>query len=165
MALKFKHDLRPRDIAVLKALASGDQELGMHAGRVWRVVFPNESYRGRRDAGMTRTLDRLERMGLVRYRYTTGARQPSRVWMITSAGLSEIRTTSIERALQIAITALERISDPDHSSMRMRDPNCVRYIASDILDILDKKGYQTHGVRWVRFDTVGGNIAGEATAR
>lgn len=163
MAVEFKHDLRPRDISVLKVLAT--QKSGIHAGRVWHLAFPDQSYRGRRDAGMTRTLDRLERKGLVKYRYTMGARQSSRTWTITTAGLSEIRTTSPERALQIAITALERISDPDHSSMRIRDPNCVRYIASDILDVLDKKGYQTRGVRWERFDTAGGNIAGEATAR
>lgn len=160
--------IRPRDIAVLKVLASRrpelGQELGMHAGYIWRVAFPDEPYRGRRDAGMTRTLDRLNRLGLVKYRYTTSI-PSSRLWTITPAGLLQARPTSPERALQIAITALERISDPDHSSMRKRDPNCVRYIASDILDVLDKKGYQTRGVRWVRFDTVGGNIAGEATAR
>jgi hypothetical protein len=70
--------------------------------------------------------------------------------------------------LAVAIRALEAISDPAKSSMRKRDPNCVRYIASDALGELeqhrDLRG-RLGGIRWDRHDTVGGNIAGEPVTR
>jgi hypothetical protein len=80
---RLRDRLRPRDVAVLRVLVAGRE---LSSGRVWRLAFPDEPYRGRRDAGMTRTLDRLERLGLVAYRYVIGGQQPSRNWRITDAG-------------------------------------------------------------------------------
>lgn len=79
--------LRSRDLAVLRALAT--QEHALHAGRVWQLACPDEPYRGRRDAGMTRTLDRLERFGFVRGRYEW--QSTSRYWRITDVGREALR--------------------------------------------------------------------------
>jgi repressor of nif and glnA expression len=63
-------ELSERERAFLKALAESDRPL--HAGRVAHLALPDEPYRARRDAGATRTLDSLQRRGLVRggYAYT-----------------------------------------------------------------------------------------------
>lgn len=61
-----------------------------------------------------------------------------------------------ESALGVAIAALERISDPAQTSMRRRDPNCVRYVASDTLTQLEELGHTTRGLRWERFESTRG---------
>lgn len=82
----LKDLLRSRDLAVLRVLAEEDREahMGLPAGRVWHLACSDEPHRGRRDAGMTRTLDRLQNLGLVRGHYEWGG--TGRFWKITDAG-------------------------------------------------------------------------------
>jgi hypothetical protein len=54
----------------------------------------------------------------------------------------------VKEPLEIAIAALEAVTDPKQSSMRIRDPNCVRFIASDALDRINKLGLDVGGLRW-----------------
>lgn len=63
--------------------------------------------------------------------------------------------------LDLAVAALVAITDPQKSSMRMRDPNCVRFIASDALD---KLGISA-GVRWMSHTKVSGDMAAELDRR
>jgi hypothetical protein len=85
--MSVRPDLRPRDLAVLRVLAENGREtsMGLPPGRVWHLAFADdEPYRQRRDAGMTRTLDRLRNLGLVRGSYEWGG--TGRYWTITAAG-------------------------------------------------------------------------------
>lgn len=43
-------------------------------------------------------------------------------------------------ALDMALGALADITRPEETSMRYRDANCVRYVASDVLDQLAERG-------------------------
>lgn len=76
---------------VLQVLADNRRKPPLSAGRVWHLACGEQPYRGRRDAGMTRTLDALERRGFVDGRYA-GTFSSGRVWRITDAGLAELRS-------------------------------------------------------------------------
>jgi hypothetical protein len=79
-------EVRARDIAVLRVLKDADAPLA--SGRVWHLACPDEPHRSRRDAGMTRTLERLERMGFVHGRYEWGS--TGRYWSITERGIDRL---------------------------------------------------------------------------
>jgi hypothetical protein len=64
-----------------------------------------------------------------------------------------------------AVAALEAITDPKLSSMRRRDPNCVRYIASDALDRLHELGVTCGGVKWERYLKASGDTGAETSVR
>lgn len=64
-----------------------------------------------------------------------------------------------------AVAALEAITDPKQTSMRRRDPNCVRYIASEALDRLHEQGVTCGGVRWERFTRASGDTDAETSVR
>lgn len=82
--------LSDRQRTFLRALA-GENDRGIGAGRVYVLAYPDAPYRGRRDAGATRTLDALERVGLVKGRYrSTAASFGGRDWTITAAGRKAI---------------------------------------------------------------------------
>lgn len=85
--------LNERQLAFLRALDENDTGYGLGAGRVFVLAFPDVPYRGRRDAGATRTLDALLTLGLVRgvyaYSYATG-----RDWKITDEGRAALRAAS-----------------------------------------------------------------------
>ena len=76
--------LRPRDVAVLEALADHQGHMGISPGNLFYRAFPDAPRRGRSDAGMTRTLDRLQSVGLVKGMYEW--QSTSRYWLITDAG-------------------------------------------------------------------------------
>lgn len=84
--MSLSNSLRPRDLAILRALADRDR---IAPGNLWHVAFPDEPYRSRRDAGMTRTLDRLQRLGFAIGRYEWGG--TGRYWSITEAGRAAIK--------------------------------------------------------------------------
>ena len=67
--------------------------------------------------------------------------------------------------LEIAVDALERISDPGQTSLRHRDRNCARYVASDALDALAAAGVSVGGTRWGRGTNVAGDVYPEPSAR
>lgn len=82
--------LSDRQRAFLRALA-GENDRGIGAGRVYALAYPDAEYRGRRDAGATRTLDALERVGLVKGHYRGSAASfGGRDWTITHAGRKAI---------------------------------------------------------------------------
>lgn len=69
-------------------------------------------------------------------------------------------------ALSVAIRALEAISDDRQTSLRHRDPNCTRYVASDALDEIERKtGRTLAGVRWNRGTKVSGDVYPESERR
>lgn len=72
-----------RQFYFLKALASCSAEVS--AGRVFTLAYPNAPYRGRRDAGATRTLDAMEKEGWVRGRYGYSG-EGGRHWRISTRG-------------------------------------------------------------------------------
>jgi DNA-binding MarR family transcriptional regulator len=79
--------LRPRDLAILAVFQPGEELL------VWEVHAhllrrPGPQVVGRSPAGITATLDRLERMGLVNVRQEAWA---PRLWSITAAGKQRLR--------------------------------------------------------------------------
>lgn len=76
--------LNERQVAFLRALAENDTGYGIGAGRVFLLAFPDAPYTHRRDAGATRTLDSLLKLGLVRGTYAAYAH--GRDWKITDAG-------------------------------------------------------------------------------
>lgn len=82
--------LTPRQRRVLEVLAD-NRHAWLNPGYVWRLAFGDtEPYRGRRDAGMTSTLDTLRRRGFVDGVY--GGRWASgRTWRITDAGIAALR--------------------------------------------------------------------------
>lgn len=79
-------ELNTRQVAFLTVMAGLDAE--ENPGRIFRLAFPDAPFRGRRDAGATRTLDSLERLGFVRGRYPSYG--DGRRWRITPAGRKEI---------------------------------------------------------------------------
>lgn len=82
-------DLSERQVRVLRVLAE-HRGNPLNPGYIWRLAFGDEQeYRGRRDAGMTRTLDALRRHGLVEGDYPSWE-FPGREWQITQAGIEAL---------------------------------------------------------------------------
>ncbi len=140
--------LRDRDVAVLRALENEPEPLA--AGRVWHLACPDEPYRGRRDAGMTRTLDRLERMGFVRGRYEWES--TCRYWSITEAGITALIGIKIRAEAQQERDPSERvrcdrcagqgeIDDPDELYTVITCPAC----GGSGRVLLSKQGYNPDG--------------------
>jgi hypothetical protein len=79
--------LHPRDLAILAVFDRGEKLL---AGEVHAHLLRRPSPRvvGSSSAGMTATLDRLERMGLVDVQQEAWA---PRLWSITAAGEQRLR--------------------------------------------------------------------------
>ncbi len=74
---------------------------------------------------------------------------------------------STEDDLRVALEALARISDPAESSLRFRDANCVRYVASNALALLERRGRRSP-FSWVRyrvFTRVSGDQAADVERR
>lgn len=83
--------LSDRQVAFLHAMRDGRER---NPGQIFCEACPDEPYKGRRDAGATRTLDGMEKLGLVAgaYRYYgTG-----RVWRITKAGKGELAERGLD---------------------------------------------------------------------
>lgn len=76
--------LNERQLAFLRALDEHGTGYGIGAGRVFVLAFPDAPYTSRRDAGATRTLDGLLKLGLVRGSYA--GRSTGRDWRITDEG-------------------------------------------------------------------------------
>lgn len=80
--------LTDRQVAFLRVLAAYQRKPGgggMGAGQTFYEAFPDAAYSGRRDAGATRTLDGLQKLGLVSGSYAY-LEATGRDWTITSAG-------------------------------------------------------------------------------
>jgi hypothetical protein len=85
--------LNERQLAFLRVLAAhaaenageGQSMRSLSPGRIARLAFPDTPYRHRLDAGATRTLDSMERLGLVRGSYR-GRHATGRDWQITREG-------------------------------------------------------------------------------
>lgn len=74
--------------------------------------------------------------------------------------------TALRKSLEIALSALEDITDPARSSMRKRDSNCVRYVASDALSLVAREtGVPVGGIHWERYEKRSGDIGGEPHSR
>lgn len=78
--------LNDRQVAFLVVMQDG-RERG--SGWIFHDAFPDAEHRGRRDAGATRTLDGMDRLGLVAGRYLSFG--GGRNWRITTAGRTELR--------------------------------------------------------------------------
>lgn len=76
--------LTDRKRRFLEVLAEQDQPIS--PVRVHRLAYPDAPYRGRRDAGATRTLDSLQREHLASGRYPVYAAATGRQWEITDKG-------------------------------------------------------------------------------
>lgn len=82
--------LTERQQAFLGVLATAEpSKWGLGPGEVFAKAYPDAPYRGRRDAGATRTLDNMSTRGLVIGRYHT-THSTSRCWQITDAGRQEL---------------------------------------------------------------------------
>lgn len=82
--------LSERQVAFLAVMQDGRE---WNPGQIFHTAFPDAPYRGRRDAGATRTLDAMEKLGLVSYRYPhtwDGRLIGGRTWWITTAGKAEL---------------------------------------------------------------------------
>lgn len=91
-------ELNERQIAFLVAMQDG-HEYG--SGRVFVLAYPDAPHRGRRDAGATRTLDAMEKLGVVTWRYPQGS--DSRMWRITQAGKDLLRERGLLSAKRIGL--------------------------------------------------------------
>lgn len=84
-------ELTERQRKVLEVLIANP---GISAGRVWALAFGDvEPYRGRRDAGMTATLDAMQRLGWVRGDYLH-REALGRDWTATPEGTAAYREAS-----------------------------------------------------------------------
>lgn len=92
--LKLRESLNERQLAFLRVLGkhyeeqtadAGQTMRSMSPGYITRQAFPDAEYRGRLDAGATRTLDSMEKLGIVSGSYR-GSRATGRDWIITEEG-------------------------------------------------------------------------------
>lgn len=80
--------LNDRQVAFLVAMQDGRPR---NPSAIFYEAFPDAEYRGRRDAGATRTLDAMARLGLVKFTYPSSAFYASgRTWWITREGKDEL---------------------------------------------------------------------------
>jgi hypothetical protein len=56
-------------------------------------------------------------------------------------------------AIEIAMRALAEITEPGATSLRMRDPNCARYVASEAIAKLEARGIRSPR-SWSRWSPV-----------
>jgi hypothetical protein len=77
--------LNERQREFLRAMLDGKER---HSGMVFRDAFPDAPYKGRRDAGATRTLLGMEKLKLVRgsYGLSPAGLDSSMNWTITEQG-------------------------------------------------------------------------------